>query len=183
MSFPALLDTNVLYGGYLCDFFLRLAEQRIYRPLWSETILQELRKNLLFRFEIEAVDHRLASIRESFPDALVVGYESLIPGMTCDSKDRHVLAAAVRGDAQVLVTFNLHDFPPASLDGLDIEAVHPDQFLLDQLDLYPGAVTNTLATWSEDCQNPHLSVPELLAFLVKSGVPEFATEAFRYLEP
>lgn len=182
MSFPALLDTNVLYGGYLCDFFLRLAERRIYRPLWSEAILSELHKNLLLRFESAAVEHRLLNMRESFPDALIAGYESLIPGMTCDDKDRHVLAAAIRGGAQVLVTFNLDDFPPASLVGFDIEAVHPDQFLLDQLDLYPGAVTNTLAAWSQDCQNPELSTPELLTFLVKSGVPQFATEAFRYID-
>jgi len=74
-------------------------------------------------------------MRRSFPDAEVAGYATLIDSMTCDEKDRHVLAAAVRSDAEVLVTFNVTDFPEASVKSYDIEVVSPDDFLLDQLDL------------------------------------------------
>jgi len=69
---------------------------------------------------------------------MVTGYDSLIDGMTNDPKDRHVLAAAVRANAEVIVTFNLRDFPEPALKPYDILTVHPDDFLLDQLDLYPG---------------------------------------------
>lgn len=106
-TFPALLDTNCLYGAYLCDTLLRLAEVGTYRPLWSTAILDELQSNLIKRGLPEsAVVHRISEMRRSFPDAEVLAYETLIDAMTCDKNDRHVLAAAVRGGAQVIVTFN-----------------------------------------------------------------------------
>lgn len=74
-------------------------------------------------------------MRTAFPDARVTGYESLIPAMTNHPKDRHVLAAAARADAAVIVTANLKDFPAAALEPYQIDAVHPDDFLLDQLEL------------------------------------------------
>ena len=79
----------------------------------------------------------------SFPGADVTGYESMIGGMTNDPKDRHVLAAAVRADAEAIVTFNLKDFPEAALEPYGITPIHPDDFLLDQLDLYPGGFPKT----------------------------------------
>ena len=48
-TFPAFLDTNCLFGSYLCDTMLRLAETGIYRPLWSAGVLEELERNLLKR--------------------------------------------------------------------------------------------------------------------------------------
>lgn len=80
----------------------------------------------------------------SFPDALVTGYESLIDGMTNHPKDRHVLAASVRANAEVIVTFNLAGFPEPALKPYDVAAIHPDEFLLDQLDLYPGVTVEVL---------------------------------------
>jgi predicted nucleic acid-binding protein len=115
--FPALLDTCALYGAYLCDTLLRLAEAGTYRPLWSAGIMDELRHSLGEGrgLPADAIDHRIAEMQRSFPDAEVRGYETLAEAMTCDPKDRHVLAAAVRGDAEVLVTFNVGDFPPESV--------------------------------------------------------------------
>lgn len=145
MPFPALLDTCVLYPAYLCDTLLRLAEAGAYRPLWSADVLEELRRNLVKRgIASELVDRRVGQMTQAFPDAMVRGYESLIDGMTNDPKDRHVLAAAVRANAEVLVTFNRSDFPPGALDTYDVVAVHPDEFLLDQLDLYPGVTIQVL---------------------------------------
>jgi hypothetical protein len=71
-------------------------------------------------------------MRLAFPDAEVTGYESLIGSMANDEKDRHVLAATVRADAEILVTFNLRDFAEQALKPFDIAAVHPDEFLLNQ---------------------------------------------------
>ena len=73
---------------------------------------------------------------EAVPDCLVTGYESLIDGLELpDEGDRHVLAAAIRSQAQAIVTFNLKDFPASILDSHDIEALHPDDFLLGLMDL------------------------------------------------
>src|SRR5262245_16563832 len=145
MPFPAFLDACVLYPAYLCDTLLRLAEASAYRPLWSADVLTELRRNLIDRgIPVERVDRRITHMTRSFPDALVTGYESLSDGMTNDRKDRHVLAAAVRANAEVLVTFNVGDFPQPALKPYDVAAIHPDEFLLDQLDLYPGVTVDVL---------------------------------------
>lgn len=108
-----LLDTCVLLKSYLCDTLLSIAEDGTFRPLWSDHILAELRRNLIKAgAKQEAVEHRLGQMATYFPDARVTGYEELIGSMTNHPKDRHVLAAAVAGRADVLVTENLKDFPP-----------------------------------------------------------------------
>ena len=72
----------------------------------------------------------------AIPEALVTGYEQLIEGLDLpDPRDRHVLAAAIIGRADVIVTFNLVDFPPEYLLAFDLEALHPDEFLNHQLTL------------------------------------------------
>jgi len=185
VAFPALLDTCVLFPNYLNDTLLTQADAGTFRPLWSGGILEELGRNLreVAHLSQQQVDHRIGRMRRSFPDAEVTGYEALIDGMTNDPKDRHVLAAAVRGNVEVLVTFNLRDFPEAALKPFDIDAVHPDEFLLDQLDLYPGIALGCL----EDQVNRYtrikgpMSVEELLRPLEKAGVPRFADEVRRHL--
>jgi len=182
VAFPVLLDTNVLFGGYLCDTLLRLAEAETFRPLWSEDILDELARNLVIRgLRADQVHRRIDQMRRAFPDALVEGYEPLIDSMTCDPKDRHVLAAAVRANAELLVTFNLADFPSVSTDPYDIAAVHPDEFLLDQLDLYPGHTLRALQAQSAAYTHPVRTVEGVLAQLAKSGVHGFSDEVRRHL--
>ncbi len=78
---------------------------------------------------------RAKLVGRSFPDALVTGYESLIDGMTNHPKGRHVLAAAARASAEVIVTFNLSDFPEPALKPYDIAAIHPDDYLLDRREM------------------------------------------------
>ncbi|GAA2630979.1 PIN domain-containing protein [Paractinoplanes durhamensis] len=184
MAFPAFLDTCVLYPSYLCDTLLRLAEASAYRPLWSGEILAELRRNLIKHgFSAERVDRRLAEMTRSFADAFVVGYESLTGGMTNDPKDRHVLAAAVRANAEVIVTFNLNDFPESALKPYDVEAIHPDEFLLDQLDLYPGVTVDVLRHQAADYRRVPNTVLDILVLLERTGVPRFAAEVRRHLGP
>jgi hypothetical protein len=102
-AFPAFLDTCVRYPAYLCDTLLRLADANAYRPLWSTDVLDELRRNLVGRgIAPDRVDYRIEQMSRSFPDAMVTGYESLTEGMSNDPKDRHVLAAAVEGDGELL---------------------------------------------------------------------------------
>ncbi|MEA5053414.1 MAG: PIN domain-containing protein [Propionicimonas sp.] len=134
MGFPALLDTNALYAAVLADTLLRIAEEGAYRPHWSPDILDELRRNLMENAGISEAQaaHRIDQMEQAFPDASVTGYAGLIDGLRCDPKDRHVLAAAIHGQCQVIVTFNTKDFPPESVDELGIAVVHPQDFLLDR---------------------------------------------------
>lgn len=182
MSFPAYFDTSALYGATLNDLLLWLADGGAFRPLWSADVMDELERNLLKNGETpELVAKRIRTMTTYFPDAMVDGYEDLIPGMTCDPKDRHVLAAAVRANAEVLVTFNLKDFPADSTKAFDIEVVHPDMFLLDQLDLFPGLVVTTLRKLVATYENPAVTIDELLQWLARAGVPRFSNEVPRYL--
>lgn len=122
MAFPAFFDACTLYGATLNDLLLWLADGGAFRPLWTEEVLDEVRRNVVAAGYAEAgIDRRLGTMRRSFPDAMVVGYEGLVPAMENDPKDRHVLAGAVRSNADVLVTFNVRDFPRASVCAFDLD--------------------------------------------------------------
>jgi predicted nucleic acid-binding protein len=178
VSFPAFLDTNVLYGALLNDFILELADRRLFRPLWSKDVLLELAANLVKNGEEPAlVEKRVGTMERYFADAMVTGYRDLVPTMTNHSKDRHVLAAAVRGGAEVLVTFNTRDFPPDSVKPFDLEVVHPDDFLLDQLDLYHAPTLRALVELVEAYDSPAMTVDDFLLALTRAGVPKFADDA------
>ena len=181
-TFPALFDTNVLLGFHLNDVILGMAERGLFRPLWSERILEELSDNLTEHgLPAADADRRISAMRRAFPDATVSGFEDLIETMTNDPKDRHVLAAGIRANCEVLVTFNLKDFPDESVAPYDIEIVHPDKFLLDQLDLYPGPTVGVLRQLITDYSSPTLEMEDLLVRLADAGVPEFASAVRRYL--
>jgi predicted nucleic acid-binding protein len=176
MAFPALLDTCVLYPAYLCDTLLRLAEAETFRPLWSDEILAELERNLVEEAGLDErqMRHRLDEMSRAFTDAKVTGYRTLVSSMTCNKKDRHVLAAAVRANVEALVTFNLRDFPQSAVDPYDIRVVHPDEFLLDQLDLHPARTRAAMERQASACMHPPMSFNDLLDALSRAGVPDFA---------
>jgi len=134
-DFPVLLDANVVATYSLFDFYLRLAEgQRLLLPKWSDKILREAKNTyetkLKKKWEPERVDRMFAAANEAFPEALIVGYEKLEPVCENDEKDRHVLAAAIRGKVQTVVTFNLKDFRKEHLEPWDVIAAHPGEYLI-----------------------------------------------------
>lgn len=83
----------------------------------------------------------------------------------------------------MLVTANLGDFAEFALKPFDITAMSPDDFLLDQLDLYPAVVIDCLHRQVNRYRriNGPLEVVELLRPLEKAGVPRFADEVHRHL--
>lgn len=176
-AFPAFFDTCSLYGGILNDLFLRLAEEGAYRVLWSEQVLLELRRNLAERVGDEPASRRVEAMRRSFPDAAVDGYQHLEKRMPVDAGDRHVAAAAVHAGAEVIVTANLRHFPAEALSAFAIQPRHPDDFLLDQLDLYPDIVTRCLDDLADSYEHPPLTWDQILDRLALD-VPAFV-RAFR----
>jgi predicted nucleic acid-binding protein len=126
--FSAVLDANALDPFSLRDTLLRLAELELYAPLWSERILEEMRQNLVERqITEEQADRLTAAMRAAFEEAEVdaAEIERLEPAMTNDPKGRHVLAAAVAAGSELIVTFNLDDFPAEACEPLGVEALHP----------------------------------------------------------
>jgi predicted nucleic acid-binding protein len=175
MPFSAVLDANVLYPFSLRDTLLRLAELELYTPLWSDRILDEMTRNLV---EHRLTDAQAASINQAmrfaFEEAEVDAgeIERLEPAMTNEAKDRHVLAAAVAADSELVVTLNLDDFPPEACEPVGVEAVHPDDFLLDLHDLAPEAVRAALEQQAGDL-HPPWPLEQLLEALATAGVPRF----------
>ena len=178
-SFCVVLDACVLYPMPLCDTLLRLAAAGLYQVYWSAEILAEASRNLVEhgRASQEGAARREAGMREAFPEAMVLDYEPLIPGMSNHEKDRHVAAAAVKAGAQVIVTANLRDFARLPVG---IEASHPDAFLCDLLDLDHRAVLDTLRQQVAVLRRPPQTLDDLLRKLGDRGVPQFvaAVRAF-----
>ncbi|WP_066366806.1 PIN domain-containing protein [Herbidospora mongoliensis] len=180
MPFSAILDACVLYPNVLRDTLLRVAEASAYQPLWSERILAEARKALIGKGLPEPnVKRTLSFMRAAFPEAMVEGWEPLEESMGNHVKDRHVLAAAVRGHAEVIVTFNLRDFTPTACEAWDVEAQHPDTFLLYELELAPAVILNVLeeqAAATGKPPYPAMSLDDVLASLENCGAPVFVSE-------
>lgn len=183
MAFSVVLDTCVLFPNYLRDTLLRLAVAETYRPLWSKTILAELERNLAAHTRPDQAARVVSEMRKHFEDAEVVGYEPLEDAMLNDPKDRHVLAAAVRANAAAIITFNLSDFEQDALEPFNVQAVPPDDFLLNQLELAPGAVVAVLQEQVARYKRPPRDTSSLLTVLERSGVPQFSEAVRRHLPP
>ncbi len=164
--FTALFDACVLYPAPLRDLLLHLAATRLYRARWTNAIhdewIQKLVKN---RPDLKA--ENLQRTRElmdaSVPDCLINNYENLIGVLEMpDPDDRHVLAAAIKGKVDVIVTSNLKDFPESVLKAHDIQAEHPDEFITHLIDLRPGAVYDAVKKQRALLHNPTMTVDDLL---------------------
>jgi predicted nucleic acid-binding protein len=117
MAFTVIYDANALFPAPLRDLLIGVAQTGIARARWTEQILDECFRNILAR-RPDLSESSLRRTRElmnrAIRDVLVTGHEALLPDACLpDPNDRHVLAAAVRAGAQVIVTFNLRDFPEA----------------------------------------------------------------------
>jgi hypothetical protein len=180
--YTALLDACALVPIAPADTLLRVAEKGLYRPLWTERILTEAQEAIEQIHPGIDVGKRFASMREAFGDAMVTGWEDLEPGIRLpDADDRHVVAAAVRGGADAIITANLADFPAAVLSPLGLEAVHPDDFLLDQLDLSPPTILQVIREQAAHTREPPLTPRDLATLLGRAGVPGFADELLRLM--
>ena len=157
----------------LRDTLLIAAEVGLYRPHWSGHILEETRDTLVRLPQLNMTraqaDKMVTSIMAAFPEASVRGYQPLIDAMTNDPGDRHVLAAAVRIGAHVIVTINTKHFPASALDPWDIEAQRPDQFLTGLFDLNPDAALRVIETQATQTRRPSLTVERVL-----NNVKQFA---------
>jgi len=170
----AVLDACVLYPAPLRDLLMRLALTGLFQARWTDAIHDEWTRNVAAnRSDISAAS--LARCRtlmdEHVPDSLVVGYEPIIPGLNLpDPDDRHVLAAAIRAGAGVIVTFNLVDFPASALAAHSVEAVHPDDFISGLWGESPAAVLDAVRRQRTGLKNPPRSAEELLATLERCGL-------------
>lgn len=131
--------------------------------------MTEVRRTLGGRFGIapDRIARLESKLREHFPEAWVEGFDALIPEMTNDLKDRHVLAAAAHAKARMLVTYNLKHFPMSSTKPWRVTAVGPSLFLKQLYASNPQSVVEVLReqaaeikrTFADQLRVLHKAVP------------------------
>ena len=181
------LDANILIPEYLRSIFLELSEAGFLQANWSEGVLTETRRNLIDpdgRFRLDAVrtDRMLKLMRNQFPQALVHGYESLVPqfaGRT-DPKDEHVAAGALKRskaahgwEIVALVTFNVTDLPESAFAGTKVHVVRPGPFLAELVNAEPG-VPAVIDRMIKRFRKPKTTRVDLLNIMVNADCTEFA---------
>jgi predicted nucleic acid-binding protein len=175
-NFTVVYDACVLYPAPLRDLLMELALIDSFRARWSEEIHQEWIRNVL-KNRSDLNESQLlrtkAFMDANVRDALVTDFDSLIPSLELpDKNDRHVLAAAIRCSAGVIVTFNLKDFPSDYLSTFGVEAQHPDEFILYLLDLYPVQICSAAEKVRQRLRNPVMNPEKYLENLLRQSLPQ-----------
>ena len=182
--FTVVYDACVLYPAPLRDLLMRLALTDLYRARWSDQIHEEWMTAVLRnrpdlpRAQLERTRSLMnAHVR----DALVDGHQPLIPALELpDPDERHVLAAAIKCGADLILTFNLDDFPEQALSIYGLGACHPDLFLVDQLNLDAERVCMAIRQHRSSLKNPHKTFAEYLATLEEQGLSRFSQAVRHY---
>lgn len=185
-TFTALFDACVLYPAPIRDLLLRLAQTGLFRAKWTDHIHDEWMRSLLAN-RSDLSEERLLRTRDLMDravlDCLVHDYENLIEALVLpDPNDRHVLAAAIRCRADVIVTYNLKDFPEEVLRKQDIQAQHPDEFISHLIDLSPGVVCSSVKRMRMDLKNPPCGVGALFSTLEGLGLVQTVSALRDYAE-
>jgi len=182
----ALLDANVLYPAPVRDILMQLAVEDLFRAKWTADIHQEWIEALLRREphrDRAALERTRTLMDTAVRDALITGYEALVACLVLpDAEDRHVLAAAIVGRCDVIVTQNLQDFPENVLKPYGIETQHPDDFLASHLSLAPGKFCLAVRKVRARLKNPPYSVEDYLAILTRQGLVVTASELEQFAE-
>ena len=164
---------------------MQLAMSDLYRAHWSEDIHAEWMRNVAANrsdLTIEQLERTRDLMNAHVRDCLVKGYESLIPSLQLpDEDDRHVLAAAIVAGADVIVTFNLEDFPNKRLRPYNIEAQHPDEFIAHLINLSPSQVCSAVASVRARLRNPPRTPSEYIDTIEQQQLPQTAAALREFL--
>jgi predicted nucleic acid-binding protein len=165
-QFTVVIDACVLYAAPVRDLMLQLASEGLFRARWTRKIQEEWKSNLLKNrpdLKPEQLERTCGLMNRSILGSLVEDYEELAAGIILpDPNDTHVVAAALKSQAQIIVTGNLKDFPDKMLAKYQLEAQHPDTFLRSQLDLYPAPFLSCVKTVRARLKHPPRTANEYL---------------------
>jgi PIN domain len=186
VAFTALYDACVLYPAPIRDVLMHLALTDLFHARWTNMIHEEwIRAVLANRPDLTRpqLERTRDLMNAHARDALIHDFEDLIPSLSLpDPNDRHVLAAAIRGRVDVIVTYNTKDFPDKSVATYAIVAQHPDQFLTHVLDLAPGTVLAALQRLRQSLKRPPVAISDYLVRLEGLELPTFVAK-LREFEP
>jgi predicted nucleic acid-binding protein len=179
-KFTAILDACVLYPAPLRDLLLQLATAGLFRARWTDDIHAEWIRGVLQNRDdltLAQLTRTKDKMNEGANCHLIEGYQPIIDTLELpDPNDRHVLAAAIRGRVDVIVTRNLKDFPAEYLRKFDVEALHPDEFIADLIDLSQTTVIEAVRIIRARLKNPPYSTRQYIETL--EGLELAETAAF-----
>jgi predicted nucleic acid-binding protein len=182
--FTAVIDANVLFPIVVRDYLLWLSVYDLYSPKWSSKLQEEFsaifdKKKL--GISAEKIESQVRMMNKACPDALVMKYESLIESIKLpDENDRHIVAAAIKCNANVIVTYNLKDFPNEYLKSIGLFAVDPDSFIADMIDLSPEKCCDAFREMVLSKKKPPYDEPQYLEVLKRNGLIQTAEELVKY---
>jgi len=175
-------DANVLYSIVMTDLIISLGSAELFHPRWTNQIHDEWTRNLSAdRPDLEPakIERRRKQMDAAIDDCLIEGYEHLIPNLTLPDKDDcHVLAAAIHGKAQAILTYNQRHFPKKALAPFGIAAPHPDDFLTALVDRHADEVKEILEEMRARKTRPAVSWEEMLRKIENQKLKQF-TEKLR----
>lgn len=165
----AVLDANVLYGIVPTDLLITIAIHGVYRPYWTEGILDEAIRNITAnRPDLNQADivRRFELMNRALPSANVAPpADSVIAAMSNHIGDRHVLATAVAVGAEVIVTENLRHFTPPACAPHGIIAMTLDGFIGELLDDHESVIVDAISEMAGRRRRPPASPDELLEIM------------------
>jgi predicted nucleic acid-binding protein len=175
VPFIVVYDANVLYPSSLRDLLIRVAQAGLVQAKWTEAILDETFRNIaknLPDLDPAKLDRTRQLMNRAVRDVLVTGYEPLIEMLDLpDAGDRHVLAAAIKAKAQVIVTENRKHFPPDKLGVWSIEAQGADDFVLGLVELHQQEVYAQVQRMADAWEKPpNCTVDDVLGSLERTGL-------------
>lgn len=174
MAVVAVYDACVLHPAPLRDLLLRLAAAGLVQARWTDAILDEVFRSIRLRrpdLAPHALERTRSLMNQAVRDCLVIGYERWIEMLELpDPDDRHVLAAAIRARAELIVTSNTRDFPTARLAPHGIRAIRPDACVLGCLDRSPAAVVDVVRRQAAALRRPPRTASELMDTLQAQGL-------------
>lgn len=182
--YTALLDANVLFPKLQCDALLSLAHAGLYAAKWTADIEREWlqARNAKFPHSAAQNQRKAEAMAEAIPDCMVQGYDAFVACLELpDPDDRHVLAAAIVGHADAIVTNNVADFPLSVLQRHGIDRQTPDQFIVNQLTLHPPAALDALRKMRERWRNPAYTPQALVGLFELRGRPLTAVRLQEYV--
>jgi predicted nucleic acid-binding protein len=179
----AVCDACVLYSMTMADLLTSLGEAGLYHPRWTREIHEEWIRNVIKNRGLsgtvtrEKLEARRDAMIEAIEDSLVEGYEELIPTITMpDADDRHVLAAAIKSEATLILTINLKDFPQQTLATWNLTAKHPDDFTSELLQTDQEAAVAVVREMRARRKRPPISAEDFLAQLERQELKKFVAK-------
>ena len=178
-NFTVVYDACVMYPAPLRSLLMYLALTDMFRARWSDLIHDEWIRNLLEKrpdLKEENLNRTRKLMNKHVRGCLVTGFEPLITAIELpDPNDRHVVAVAIHTRAEAIITFNLKDFPEEALEQFNLKAIHPDEFIMDLMDLNIGAVIEAVRNHRNGLKNPPFTADAYLDCLLKQQLPQSAS--------